>query len=46
MVRDGMSLSLAQAAKPTARFDATWGTGFITPEQFVEIVYADLAARK
>ncbi len=46
MVHDGRSLALVQAAKPTAPFDATWGTGFISPEKFVEIVYADLAARK
>lgn len=46
MVRDGMSLSLAQAAKPTAQFDATWGKGNLSPEKFVEIVYTDLAARK
>lgn len=46
MVQDGLSLALVQAAKPTAPFDATWGAGFITPEKFVEIVYADLSARK
>ena len=46
MVHDGLSLALVQAARPTAPFDATWGAGFITPEKFVAIVYADLAARK
>jgi len=46
MVRDGMSLALVQAAKPTLRFDATWGTGNITPEKFVEIVYTELSTRK
>ena len=46
MVRDGMSLALVQAAKPTLQFDAVWGKGFITPDKFVEIVYTDLAARR
>lgn len=45
MVRDGLSLDRVQAAKPTAQFDATWGTGSITPLKFVEIVYTDLSAR-
>jgi glyoxylase-like metal-dependent hydrolase (beta-lactamase superfamily II) len=46
MVRDGQSLAQVQAAKPTARFDAAWGSGTISPEKFVEIVYADLSARE
>ena len=46
MVRDGKSLAEAQAAKPTQQFDAVWGTGSITPDKFVEIVYTELAARK
>jgi len=27
------------AAKPTADLDATWGKGFIRPDQFVSLVY-------
>jgi cyclase len=46
MVRDGMSLALVQAAKPTLQFDAVWGKGFITPDKFVEIVYTDLTAHR
>jgi len=46
MVRDGMSLALVLAAKPTLQFDAVWGKGFISPDKFVEIVYTDLAARR
>jgi len=46
MVRDGMSLALVLAAKPTLQFDAAWGKGFISPDKFVEIVYTDLAARR
>jgi cyclase len=30
------------AAKPLADFDATWGTGFMKPDQFLTIVYASL----
>lgn len=31
------------AAKPTARFDAAWGGGFLNPEAFTRIVYGDLS---
>ena len=33
------------AAKPLADFDATWGTGFMKPDQFLTIVYASLTKR-
>lgn len=46
MLRDGMSLALVQAAKPTLQFDAAWGKGFITPDKFVETVHTDLATRR
>jgi cyclase len=46
MVRDGMSLALVQAAKPTLQFDAVWGKGRITPELLVETVFAELSTRK
>ena len=45
-VAAGKTLEQVQAAKPTAEFDAVWGTGRITPAQFVEIIYTDLAARR
>jgi len=39
----GRTLEQVVAAKPTAEFDEKWGNGFLTPDQFVGIVYADLA---
>jgi cyclase len=39
---DGKSLQDAIAARPTAEFDATWGNGFVKPDQFVEMVYTSL----
>ncbi len=39
----GRTLEQVVAAKPTAEFDEKWGKGFLTPDQFVGIVYADLA---
>lgn len=38
----GKSLADTQAAKPTAEFDAQWGTGFMNPENFVAVVYNSL----
>lgn len=47
LVDAGRSLEQVVAAKPTAAHDAQWGGGFLKPEQFVGLVYADLArARK
>lgn len=46
LVRAGKSLADVQAANPTAEFDAVWGKGSLSPQQFVEIVYTDLAARR
>ncbi len=34
------------AAEPTARWDEAWGAGWLTPEQFVGIVYSDLSRKK
>ena len=42
-VAAGRTLAQVQAAKPTAEFDAVWGTGRITPVLFVEILYQDLS---
>ena len=38
----GRTLDQAIAAKPTADFDAAWGKGTLTPDQFVTLVYATL----
>jgi len=45
LIREGKTLEQVKAAKPTAEFDATWGTGFINPDRFVEILYTDLSKR-
>jgi glyoxylase-like metal-dependent hydrolase (beta-lactamase superfamily II) len=39
LVIQGRSLKDVQKEKPTAEFDARWGGKFLTPDQFVEIVY-------
>lgn len=44
-VAAGRTLAQVQAAKPTAEFDAAWGTGRITPTLFVELLYQDLSRR-
>lgn len=44
-VAAGASLRDVIAARPTAEFDATWGDGFVKPDQFVEILYKSLSRR-
>lgn len=39
----GKTLEEVLAAKPTQEYDADWGTGFINPKRFVEILYKDLS---
>lgn len=43
-IASGQSLEDFIASKPTARFDAVWGVDFLSPEQFLTIVYEGLAA--
>jgi glyoxylase-like metal-dependent hydrolase (beta-lactamase superfamily II) len=38
----GKSLRDVQAAKPSAAFDAAWGTGGMGPDDFVALVYNTL----
>jgi glyoxylase-like metal-dependent hydrolase (beta-lactamase superfamily II) len=38
----GMTLEQVVAAKPSAAYDATWGKGFMMPDNFVAIVYSTL----
>ena len=45
MVRAGRTLAQIQASKPTAAFDATWGRGFVKPDQFVAIVVESYAKK-
>ncbi|MDN3639498.1 MBL fold metallo-hydrolase [Simiduia curdlanivorans] len=35
----GMSVEAVVAAKPTAKFDAKWGAGFLAPDVWVALVY-------
>lgn len=41
MVRQGQTLDHVIAARPSAEFDARWGSGRVTPEAFVRAVYRD-----
>ena len=41
----GRSLAQTVATRPTAEFDAKWGSGFIKADQFVEMVYRSLPPR-
>lgn len=43
---DGKSLNEIVAAKPTAPYDAKWGTGFINGEFFTKLVYKGLGKRR
>jgi glyoxylase-like metal-dependent hydrolase (beta-lactamase superfamily II) len=47
LVKAGKTQEQVVAAKPTAALDARWGGGFMKPDSFTGLVYADLArARK
>ena len=46
LVKDGTTLEQAKAAKPLADLDDTWGRGFMKPDLFLGVVYADLARAK
>jgi glyoxylase-like metal-dependent hydrolase (beta-lactamase superfamily II) len=39
LIKQGMTKEQVIAAKPTAEWDATWGTGFMKPAVFLGIVY-------
>lgn len=41
-IAEGRSREEILASKPTARFDAVWGNGFLSPEQFTGLVYLSL----
>ncbi|MFN8581556.1 MAG: MBL fold metallo-hydrolase [Gemmatimonadaceae bacterium] len=44
-VLSGKTLDQVKAAKPTAEWDAVWGTGFINTDSFITTLYTDLKAR-
>jgi hypothetical protein len=46
LVAEGKTLEQVQAAKPTAEFDAAWGTSFIQPAVFVETVFQGVAKKR
>ena len=43
LVKEGKTLEQVKAAKPLADLDEAWGTGFMKPDMFLQIVYGDLA---
>jgi glyoxylase-like metal-dependent hydrolase (beta-lactamase superfamily II) len=42
LIKQGKTKEQIVAAKPTAEWDATWGTGFMKPDVFLGIVYESL----
>ena len=46
LMRSGSPLREVIAAQPTALYDEKWGTGFLKPRMFTEILYASLKNRK
>ena len=44
-IAKGISVEDFVASNPTADFDETWGNGFLSSEQFLRIVYADLSSK-
>jgi glyoxylase-like metal-dependent hydrolase (beta-lactamase superfamily II) len=46
LVKAGKTLDDVKAAKPTAALDEKWGNGFLKPDVWVSIVYADLSGNK
>ena len=45
-VAAGKPLTAIVAAKPTAEYDARWGKGFISADQFVATVYESVTAKR
>ncbi len=44
-IKAGKTKEEVVASKPTQAFDAKWGHGLFTPDQFVELVYSDLSRK-
>ena len=42
MIDSGMTVEQVKAAKPTLAYDPVYGTGFLTPDRFVETAYQSL----
>ena len=45
LIRQGRTREQILAAKPTAEWDATWGTGFIKPEVLLGMVYESMTKK-
>lgn len=45
LIKQGKTKEQVIAAKPTAEWDATWGTGFMKPDVFLGIVYDSMKQR-
>jgi len=43
LVKEGRTLEQVMAAKPLADLDRAWGTGFMKPDAFLQVVYRDLS---
>jgi cyclase len=43
LVKEGRTLEQVMAAKPLADLDRVWGTGFMKPDVFLQVVYRDLS---
>jgi cyclase len=46
LVKEGRTLEQVTAEKPLADLDSAWGTGFMKPDRFLRVVYADLSRTK
>ena len=46
LIAEGKTMEDIVAAKPTQQFDDVWGKGFLTPDQFTQLVYSDLIREK
>jgi glyoxylase-like metal-dependent hydrolase (beta-lactamase superfamily II) len=45
LIAAGKTPDEVKSAKPTADFDEVWGKGFMTPDRFVELLFADLSRK-
>ena len=43
LVEEGRTLEQVKEAKPLADLDRVWGTGFMKPDAFLQVVYRDLS---
>jgi len=43
LMKEGLSLDQIKAAKPLAKYDDQYGTGFIKPDAWIDTIYTDLS---